>query len=335
MTKYLIYDGTQDLIKIPEGAEVLILKEPLLRSLSKLKPFEEYELLLPEESPINSEEHQLMRQGLRDYLNEITYLRGCWMNSILNYEALHDSVNVTFIAEDRPEEKEIAIVAGNGFSLDSFFKNYKWGKLAEIFTCWHAYSRILQQGVRPDYVIHLDWQVPKGIPKEADYRNVSFIATPSAAQPFWQLGKEQGRNTYHYFNECDVDGQTYNSMYRKDFHPDVYGTVSEMSLNCAILAGYKTIVMIGVDLLDYPAQPHEESPYAQFKPDIEKIVKDNPDVTFYNAGEGGIYIDGADSICTEPFMKGDIVRTEDYPKYSKEKNEKNLILPKHYEGKKG
>lgn len=322
----IIVDGTQDQLDIPEGAKLTVLKEPMMKVFATLDPTLQYEFLLTGE-----DEEAGLGDALQTMFKELNYIQGSWIASLYNALVFYrrKTTSLKKLAETRPPEKEIAVCVGNGFSIDGLFGGWEWSDKAEIFTCWHAYDRILQQGVKADYVLHKDWRAPVDIPIDNDYSGVSFIGSPSASPKFWVLALKNDQNKrFHYLDGANVESRYWSDFFKEDMDPDCIGTVSEMVIHSAAARGHKKIVIAGMDLLTYPAQPLNESIYLQYKEELEAVIASYPDIEFYSVCEGGVYLKGTQDISAQLFMDGEIVPIREAAAKIRNNNRKKLILPK-------
>lgn len=224
-------------------------------------------------------------------------------NSLTNAEAFHNCRPVQQIPHN--PNKRFAVVVGNGPSVDLYMKDIP--EDAEVFACWHVAKKLIANGIRIDYVVHIDphayddWQYDFS-------EETSFIAATQAAPRFVNIAPDR---LYGYFepgNTCNAHFAAHHNV--PDSH-HVVGAVPHCTASCAIYAGHKDIVLLGVDNAwlegNYECNLYEQPKevtnkcgnklltYSAFETEargLYSIPVLHPDVKLYQASDIALDVDG-------------------------------------------
>ncbi len=233
-----------------------------------------------------------------------TYLYNSWVwgtNALTNRERFLAGHLITDLK--KRSDAKVAIVVGNGPSLKSFTQPVS---NAEIFTCWHALSKLQANNIDPNYVMHIDVAPPsQDFEITALPASTPIIATPTAAPQFLEQYSENP--LYGYFSQEVVFHSWFAKQRNIAEHEAIDGTVVTGMVRAAIYAGYRNIALIGVDLGDPVTGNKDEvileknqfgheistSPvYMTYKEGLEYLASSKPEVRFYNLSQIGLDLAG-------------------------------------------
>jgi len=281
--------------------DVIELQRPFILSILDTPPNADFNIIAPEhwterdKQAIKQELNhaQVIRDGVmqvldRDWIN--------WgINALHSKEALMQAGSIRNL---RKGKKTMALVVGNGPSVDSFFANIPDLSKVDIFCVWHALPKLEAQGIKPKYICHLDARTPFDMPhyKQYDYEGITFIATAGASSDFISLAT-RGKKLYHYLNKNNIYDHVFSLEKCLDLDRECINTVATLSINSAIYAGFRTIGLIGVDL--------NTKQYEEFVPDIEAFPEEFQDIRFLNFSTIGERLRGFTQISLKEIPEND------------------------------
>lgn len=193
------------------------------------------------------ERSQLTRQ-----LSYATYKKklGVWCENILiNSKTFYDMPKQTIRSLFSSDNaNKTCIVAGNGPSLNE--KNlktiFRQFPKADICACWHSYGKV--KHLKPKYIVHIDAIEPVGDFVQApDYNDVHFIAKITSSPRFIEYCKEYEQQLFWYISQNTQMEEGMANFFHEAHGCDT-GTVIGNMIDTVYFAGYKTVILIGVDL---------------------------------------------------------------------------------------
>lgn len=220
----------------------ITLAEPVITQLMGLPAGVDIIALAPEDMDVTDRNAFLVgvQQGILSYLITMkTYgeFSPQWIaNSLTNRDRFIACKPVDQLK--RRLGSDFAVVVGGAPSLrpENIPNN------AEIYCCWNAAQKLLDAGVQPDIVGHVDPNSRSGY--ATDFGPFArLIATPQADPKFLEC--EGG--LYGYFDPCNPANAWFAAHHGCGDHQHIVGLVSNMLVNAAIYAGHKTIALMGCD----------------------------------------------------------------------------------------
>ncbi|HEB9333754.1 TPA: motility associated factor glycosyltransferase family protein, partial [Campylobacter coli] len=263
----------------------------------------------------------------------------CYKQFLQNISEILNSIPLQRILNERKDKFENAIVVSAGPSLSKqlpLLKEYQ--DKALIFCADGALNTLLQENIKPDYILNLDFEdLPcKFFSNLRDCENSIFLLAATTHPSVVKLLKNQ--------NKVLVIS---NISYYRYYHLEEFGYldigthVSHFSYTMALALGCKNIIIIGQDLaFDKEGNSHTKDfalgkdidtklnfptlrvpAYANkgevlthiawndYRIKLEHLFARNTQAKFYNATEGGARINFAKELsfkeCCEKFLKED------------------------------
>lgn len=232
-------------------------------------------------------------------INTISRTQMLWAtNALVNKER----TLAAKVVQEIPRNSDTAIIVGNGPSLKDTYQICEQG---DVFSCWHAASKLQNWGQKIDYIGHCDARVP-----ENDFEHIplttSLIATPTVAPEFIM----NDNPLYMYLSNDNYLHSYFAKWMDSIDHRGIVGTIVHMLTNSARYAGYKNIILSGVDLcsskkddFDFEGEGFETTNkngekvwtcplFTTYKNGLEWIAVHNPDLKLFNASPNGLEIRG-------------------------------------------
>lgn len=266
---------------------------------------------------LSGAERNLAVEILQNLGTELNYIGAIERNFYLNYK----SVSKTVDDIDRSELGCNWIIVGGGPSVDyniDYLKEEK-GK-SVIIAVSTIVKRLLNEAVRPDYIIAID--MVEKLYKHIE--GIEDIGIPLIMSDYvnWRFGEKYKGEKYL----IPTDGKFFSKeLYRAaNIKPwNAPGTVTSAAIDVVVRLGAKTITLVGVDLaypgnyshaggtLDYqeinkegcikvPAVNGGEVETTLFLKaflrEIEWMIRNNPGVSFYNKSKYGALIQGCKNV---------------------------------------
>ncbi len=209
------------------------------------------------------------------------------------------------------------IVVGGGPSVDyniDYIKEYKGTK--RIIAATTIYKRLIDEGIKPDYLTAIDpldriWNHVQGREDES----IPIILSDSVTSKF--ALKYPGKKYLVHTGDTLISKEFCNAADVETWQ--VEGTVTYMCIKAAIYLGAKVIDLVGIDL-SYPSEQthaqgtmdfkkismegkklvkdvngglvYSDEAFMEYVDSIEKLIRSNPEVEFYNLSKNGAYIAG-------------------------------------------
>lgn len=258
---------TERWIVIPEGTRNRLPADYLktARGLTEINdqlPIAPQLLTIPENLQITVLAPRSLPNTVRDEF--LTTVNTCWMGiqqsritlksnfetwlhcAFENYSRMRMAIPINRIR--RLEGCDTAIIVGNGPSLQRTLddlKNLRYENAA-IFCCWHALHKLKRKRIDATYVGHCDKSVPS-FDFEMVYPTAthSVIVAPTAVADF--LAKSESKYVYGYIPADMPFLYPFQELLSCPLHRPIVSTVASLLLNSAIYAGYRKIVLMGVD----------------------------------------------------------------------------------------
>lgn len=221
-------------------------------------------------------------------------------------------------ALDRSGIKKDIVVVAAGPSLDSNMDRLRlWQKKKTIIAVGTVFRKLIQGGIRPDFVVVIDPQkrTIKQI-EEVEQEQIPLLIEYTAYWEFASLYQGAKYMIYSKTNRKNIDEYAEKQKWTM-FQSG--GTVAFMALELAIYFGAGNIYMIGIDLafpggashavgtMDYQMKNTEYLPvtkgvrgkkvytdrvFLTYKTQIENRIKRENNITFYNMSAIGAHIEG-------------------------------------------
>jgi hypothetical protein len=289
------------------GLEIVELdpEKALFTQLMSIPPELELTVILPERMSKTKSE------GLRDrifrtnaarklFINTHQRFATLWaLNALENVERLK-TARLLHELQKKPGKTK-ALLVGNGPSVEAL--RHVDTETCAIFACWHVAWKLVQRGLIPDYVLHIDPNVPDSNFEMAPLTQLTeLIAAPTVTPDFLKAYPELTVYNFIYA------GLPIHSWFAQQAgiseHPAIEGTVMHGALLAAILSQYNEVGVIGLDL-STPALPEKtladpgvicngegqllsvNAQFMSYKEAIERLASLNPSIKFYNYGLGG------------------------------------------------
>lgn len=157
-------------------------------------------------------------------------------NSLENHAVTMNSASVTSLKLSGP-----AVVCGNGPWLEEAMEAAPEG--ATIYSCWHAAHRLKEA---PDFIGHCDVNPPSSADKPVIPKR-GLIGTPTTSPDFWR-SFIAGTMPYQFFGRDNEFNSYFADKTRNETQPAISGTVMDMLIQTALIAGHDVVYTAGLDL---------------------------------------------------------------------------------------
>lgn len=200
------------------------------------------------------------------------------------------------------------LLIGNGPSLMRDIERVKVVQADYyVISCWHAVHKLLDNGIEPDAVCHIDHRAPSLDFEPVELgSHIPLIMTPSVNPDFLKVGRGPVLLLLPHDNFV---AQVYADMLEAQTQHAVLGTVAYAMVIAAHYLGFESMTLLGVDLItsyDKHAQVWDENEdgervqtnaiYQQYKQNLVALAKDMAgEFKLYNASNG-LKLDGIERV---------------------------------------